>query len=458
MQMSTEFLVPVTPAIQDFKEHLKCHPRTILSARYGDGKSYFLDAFIKDKDVAKEFKIITLYPVNYQVLENHDIFDVIKYDILLQMGLNNMLDDTVEISSLDAFLFCLKSNGLGLVESLFDVAGTIEGAAKVKAIGKIGAAATKLIQKIKDAVDDYKNYKAGNAAVINKYLTDIDKISIYEEDPVTIIIQKGIEAWRKRRGNRKKRLVLLFEDMDRIDPAHLFRILNIFSAHMDFSYRYQVKPGESLVGNKFGVDNVVMVIHYENLEGIFHHFYGENTCFEGYIHKFADKGKFIYSLEAEAIKYYYQCLEGITKISTTYLKQVMPEERVRTKTLRELSNSLDDIEAQCKAFKDKPYGMVVLLACMRRINMADNEIVSYIRKAVYSDFKTWLSYLYPCLKHFDKLVGDCIYLADNAGKRYGFYFQEQNGKLTVGSTSISTTGPFLNVPEFLKQILTLVIK
>lgn len=456
--MTKDFLVPVTPAIEDFRDHLMCHPRTILSARYGDGKSYFLDAFTKDKMVRKKFQFITIYPVNYQVLENQDIFDVIKYDILLQMGLNDMLDETVEISSLDAFLFCLKTNGLDLVESLFNVAGSIEGSSKVKAIGKIGAAATKLIQKIKDAVGDYRNYKAGSVGIIEKYITDIDKISIYEEDPVTKIIQNGFGAWRKKRGNGNKRLVLLLEDMDRIDPAHLFRILNIFSAHMDFSYRYQVRTDETLQGNKFGVDNVVMVIHYDNLESIFHHFYGEETCFEGYIHKFADKGKFVYSLKAETIKYYYQCLEELTGISAEALKQVMPEERVRTKTLRELSNSLDGIESQCKLVEDEPFGIVVLLACMRRMNIDDNEIVGSIRRAVYSDFKTWLAYLYPCLKYFDKLIGASIYLTDNERKRYGFYFQEKEGKITVGVTSISVTGPFLNVPEFIRQLLTLVIK
>ena len=110
--MKQSFVVPVTPAIQEFKEHLLCHPRTILSARYGDGKSFFLNAFKADKSIKRTFKFITLYPVNYQVLDNQDIFDVMKYDILLQMGLNDMLDDSVEISSREAILFCLKKRDL----------------------------------------------------------------------------------------------------------------------------------------------------------------------------------------------------------------------------------------------------------------------------------------------------------------------------------------------------------
>lgn len=49
--------------------------------------------------------------------------------------------------------------------------------------------------------------------------------------------------------------------MDRLDPAHLFRIMNVFSAHMDYGYRSMQPIDSSLVGNKFGVSNVVFVMH-----------------------------------------------------------------------------------------------------------------------------------------------------------------------------------------------------
>lgn len=453
-----EFHIPVEPAIQRFSEHLRCHPRTILSAKYGDGKSYFLDSFINDENVKKEYQFIKIYPVNYQVLENQDIFDVVKYDILLQLGLNDMLDESVEISARDAFLFCMKTKGLDLVGGLFDIAGSIEGAPNVKAIGKIGSAATKLVINIQDALKDYREYKNGELGIIDKYIEKVDEISIYEEDPVTKIIQKGIAAWREKEGNKDKRVVLLFEDMDRIDPAHLFRILNIFSAHMDFTYRYQINPEQSLMGNKFGVDNVVMVIHYENLESIFHHFYGANTCFEGYIHKFADKGKFVYSLKAEANSYYYRCLHSLTDISIDSLKQVLSEEFISKKTLRELSDSLEDIELQCKPIADKPFGIVVLMACMRRLGMMDNEIVTAFRRALHSNCKNWLLYFYPGLLFFKKLKGDSVCLSDNEGRRQGFYFKSSGRETIIGTTTISPERSFLNEQEFLNQILSIVIQ
>ena len=455
--MKHDFVVPVIPAILDFKEHLLCHPRTILSAKYGDGKSYFLNAFKNDKEVKKKFKFITVYPVNYQVLENKDIFDVIKYDILLQMGLNDMLDESIDVSSRDAFLYCIKTNGLDLLGNLFDVAGSIEGAPIVKAIGKIGKALTKVVQKVNDAIKDYQKYKKGDIGVLDNYVEKNDKIAIYEEDLITQIIQKGIVAWRKRNRNGKKRVVLLLEDMDRIDPDHLFRIMNIFSAHMDFSYRYGVRPDSSLRGNKFGVDNVVMVIHYENLESIFHHFYGEETCFEGYINKFADKGKFVYSLKSEAIKYYYNCLNSISNFSEETLKQLLPEAIIQTKSMRELSNSLDNIQQQYKRLDDIIVDITVLMACMRRLGLSDSTIVGYFKHMVSNDIKTWLKYLYPYLKYFNEIDGSVVYVNDD-GHKYCYDLEENNGSVRVSASSYYGNAPMLNMISFLYEVLSLVIK
>ena len=63
-----------------------------------------------------------------------------------------------------------------------------------------------------------------------------------------------------------KKVVLIVEDLDRIDPAHLFRILNIFSAHIDYCYKNAVIPDRSIVGNKFGFDNIVLVCDFSNIK------------------------------------------------------------------------------------------------------------------------------------------------------------------------------------------------
>lgn len=42
-------IIPIDNRIAAFTNHLYSHPRTILSAKYGDGKSFFLSKFIKKR-------------------------------------------------------------------------------------------------------------------------------------------------------------------------------------------------------------------------------------------------------------------------------------------------------------------------------------------------------------------------------------------------------------------------
>ena len=88
-------IIPLDGAIKDFKKHLKSHPRTILSARFGDGKSFFLAA--AQKELKRWYSFLTIYPVNYQVAENQDIFEYIKRDILFQLYERGMVPNSYAI-------------------------------------------------------------------------------------------------------------------------------------------------------------------------------------------------------------------------------------------------------------------------------------------------------------------------------------------------------------------------
>ena len=81
--MNEDIIIPIGNELAKFWFHLRAHDRTILSARYGDGKSFFLQRFMeREKD---RYTFLTLFPVNYQVVENRDVFELIKYDLLIQM-------------------------------------------------------------------------------------------------------------------------------------------------------------------------------------------------------------------------------------------------------------------------------------------------------------------------------------------------------------------------------------
>ena len=82
--MNTEDkMIPIEPYLKDFQQYLDANSRCILSAKFGNGKSYFVSRFMDE--YSKEYLFIPIYPVNYQVMDNKDIFELIKRDILIKL-------------------------------------------------------------------------------------------------------------------------------------------------------------------------------------------------------------------------------------------------------------------------------------------------------------------------------------------------------------------------------------
>lgn len=117
----TDFIIPLDDKVKDFGFHLRANARTILSSRFGDGKSYFLNTIRNDQVLANEFEFLTLYPVNYQVADNKDIFDMIKRDILFQLMLHGMLTDRITFTKSEAWSWFIYSKGANLVWDLLRV-------------------------------------------------------------------------------------------------------------------------------------------------------------------------------------------------------------------------------------------------------------------------------------------------------------------------------------------------
>ena len=133
---------------------------------------------------------------------------------------------------------------------------------------------------------------------VDKYLSQFANTAgcIHEEDGYTKLIKKAIK-WISQdhslngKVKKAKKPVLIIEDLDRLDPKHLFRILNVVSAHIDDSKQ------PDIVGNKFGFNNIVLVMDYDVTKHIFHHFYGAQACYEGYMSKFLSREPFRYSIK-----------------------------------------------------------------------------------------------------------------------------------------------------------------
>lgn len=403
-----EFVVPVNDAIEAFGNHLDAYPRTILSSKFGDGKSYFLQKAKEDTKLREEYEFLTIYPVNYQVAGNKDVFEILKRDILVQLMLHEMINGNVKLSKSDAFSWFLQMKCGSLLMDFLPYFAEIglekDDCAKVIT----GINGLKLFKDVKDKFKEFtqKNLKTEDDIIV-EFLDKVDSNFIYECDVITKIIQKTIAEYKR---TKHKKVVLIVEDMDRIDPAHLFRILNILSAQMDYCYKDSVKPDTSLIGNKFGLDNIVLVVDFKNLKSIYKHFYGVNTDFEGYISKFLSGVPFYYSLEKQKYNYIVNKLTEITGLNGKFIQSVFTKDIMNSKTMRETIHSFElqhciisDPIVRCDGrIVHLNKSFLKLMAIMKRLKCTDEEIVDWGLKLKDENNSMFVRYILPYMFLFEE--------------------------------------------------------
>ncbi|MCZ8373645.1 P-loop NTPase fold protein, partial [Phocaeicola sp. KGMB11183] len=244
----------------------------IFSGIYGIGKSYFINDFFNNQH-PKEYIPIILTPVNYSVANNEDIFEYIKADILLQL-LGKVACDLKEckISTSVATYYYIKNNLGSIIGNILSTAEKV-------------CFQTDIINQLLKLRENIKQFQESDPIQedkeIEKFITGLSQKqgSIYESNIITQIIQTLISNAKEEEENHKE-AVLVIDDLDRIDPEHIFRILNIFSAHNDFCGGNE---------HKFKFDKTILVCDIENIRKIFHAKYGADVDFSGYIDKFYSK-------------------------------------------------------------------------------------------------------------------------------------------------------------------------
>ena len=272
-----DLLIPITEPSTQFSQHLneKGNHRILFSSPYGTGKTTFLKEFFKGKE--DEYEVFHLYPVNYQVADNKDIFDLLKYDILCELAsqgnFNEGIGNNLQEKSI-ALQYLLLTDGADLALDL------------LKQVPKLGKAVKSLHQIVKfcsKLSDINKKQKDDQTVTLNVFTERIgsESGSIYEVDPISNLIAEQIHAINKP----EKETVLIIDDLDRVDPKHIFRLLNVFSAHFDQDF-----PGN----NKFGFSKIIMVCDIGNIETIYRKMYGEKVDFKGYIDKFRSLETFLF--------------------------------------------------------------------------------------------------------------------------------------------------------------------
>ncbi len=263
-----------------FNEHLNIenNDRIIFSGIFGIGKTYFLKEFFKARD---EYEVFNISPVNYSISSNDDVINYIKYDLAFQLLGKNVVFEKLDISKIVATEYYIKNNALETISTL------------AKGLGKIGKSIIEVVEPVKTFKDKVEAYQEEHSTNEKKdIVTFLEQIrdqngSIYEEDMITQLVGQLINSSKKfdDSGKITKQTILVIDDLDRLDPDHIFRILNIFACHFDLDTSDE---------NKFNLDKIILVCDMDNIRKIFHHRYGVGVDFNGYLDKFYSHEIFYY--------------------------------------------------------------------------------------------------------------------------------------------------------------------
>lgn len=284
--------IDIQSETERFKKHLNIpdNNRILFSGMFGIGKTYFLNSlFSKDESYEPFF----ISPINYSVSNNEDILEYIKYDILISLLEKDNISWEKVTSSDDVLVqYYLKDN-------FWKLAGDV-----IKHVGKVGKAISTAISDLEKHKIEYEKYKktyeTNDLDTVKNYLSKLlDKEgSIYENNDITTLIYALIKSIPEG-----KQPILIIDDLDRIDPEHIFRILNVFSAH--FSKDYE--------SHKFGFEKVILVCDLNNIRHIFQHKYGSGVDFSGYIDKFYSIEPFLFNNKKEFIGRIYDYIDTIKR-------------------------------------------------------------------------------------------------------------------------------------------------
>lgn len=272
MSDEEQVLIPINDVTISFNEHLELpdNKRVLFSAPFGAGKSFFLNEYFSQN---VNLLSIRLHPVDYSVANNEDIFELMKHDII--NALIEKYSDSLKLDKEDFSKLMLAQEFLRRKMEFTGIAKAI-----FTAIVPNGEALIKVVDEVKKINDEFNDFStqinSDQEKLIKDYLVDLKnrKGSIRENDAITLIIKDYVK--RIKEANEGRRFVFIIDDLDRLDPDHLFRLFNVFTAHHD----------SKTDSNKFDFDQLIFVCDVKNIHHMFRHKYGKKVDFSGYIDKF----------------------------------------------------------------------------------------------------------------------------------------------------------------------------
>ncbi|WP_289021644.1 P-loop NTPase fold protein [uncultured Salegentibacter sp.] len=285
--------IDVSEEIQRFENHLnrEVNKQIIFSGVFGIGKTYFIDKFFENKK--DQYLPIKLNPVNYSVANNEDIFEYIKYDISFELLSNYPIQEySKNEKSLNLQVY-YQQNFKQIAWELLKNGSKVNQSAQA-----IFSIIETLVKSMKEAEGEtpYKKMDDFFDGIENK------RGSIYENDSISKLIKDLISDIKNVSYEFPIKPILIIDDLDRIDPEHIFRILNVFSAHID-------PKNEDY--NKLGFEKIILICDIQNVRKIFHYRFGSDTDFSGYIDKFYSTEIFKYNFKKIISKNLYKFFQKI---------------------------------------------------------------------------------------------------------------------------------------------------
>jgi hypothetical protein len=292
------FFIPYGTIVYRFDKHISNpqNERIIVSGAFGIGKTTFVRSYFENRQ--DEYVTIRVSPINYSVSSNDNIFELIKADIIKQLYVQGHIKAKHfnKVSSSKAWLKYAKEQPLELAKQLSEALSKLHPLIEVASAGFAGVAP--LIAEVNKIDKKLKvEAKSRDAKLIEHLESVVQRPGSYLEfNMISELIADVLHEIRKA----GKKTVFIVDDLDRLDPDHIFRILNVLSVHYD----------HDIEKNKFGFDKVICICDLANIESIFRHRYGATADFNGYIDKFYSEEPFRFD-NSDAIANYCQSLEAI---------------------------------------------------------------------------------------------------------------------------------------------------
>jgi hypothetical protein len=283
--------VPTITLFDAFDQHLSddFNERILFSAPFGSGKTTFLKSYF---DAHPEYLVLKLYPVNYSIAQNQDVFELIKYDLLYE--LLDKFPNEIELNQ-EQYSWLLVSQMYLLHQMKIEQPLKLLLKAAKTCVASPPIPEQETIDAVTNILGDFSDYKTKLNSTeldqLNSFVKSFKnkKGHIHESDHITELIidllcrvqnKKATIKTEVEDGEEEEKIipksVLLIDDLDRLDPEHVFRLFNIFSAHYD----------DLNETNKFGFDKIIFVCDVNNIQQMFAHRYGISVEFNGYIDKF----------------------------------------------------------------------------------------------------------------------------------------------------------------------------